>query len=238
MFGVLFNGVAVLLSGIIGLLIKKGIPKSIDKSIKNAMGIAVIIIAINGVVSNMIKVGSDGSLHSSGELLLVVSLAIGTLLGEILKLEDRLNGLSGKIEGKFHIEGFTNGFVTASSIYCIGAMAIIGSINSGLIGDHKILITKSIIDFAVGIVLAASLGIGVMFAFIPVVLYEGSIALLAGLLSNFLVGDLLIQVCFVGYALIGCVGLNVMTNNKFKVVNMLPSIFIPVIYYGILQLLN
>ena len=238
MFGVLFNGVAVLLSGIIGLLIKKGIPKSIDKSIKNAMGIAVIIIAINGVVSNMIKVGSDGSLHSSGELLLVVSLAIGTLLGEILKLEDRLNGLSGKIESKFHIEGFTNGFVTASSIYCIGAMAIIGSINSGLIGDHKILITKSIIDFVVGIVLAASLGIGVMFAFIPVVLYEGSIALLAGLLSNFLVGDLLIQVCFVGYALIGCVGLNVMTNNKFKVVNMLPSIFIPVIYYGILQLLN
>lgn len=238
MFGVLFNGVAVLLSAIIGLLIKKGIPKSIDKSIKNAMGIAVIIIAINGVISNMITVDSNGSLHSSGELLLVVSLAIGTLLGEILKLEDRLNGLSGKIESKFHIEGFTNGFVTASSIFCIGAMSIIGSINSGLMGDHKILITKSIIDFVVGIVLAASLGIGVMFSFIPVVLYEGSIALLAGSLSNFLVGNLLTQVCFVGYALIGCVGLNVMTNNKFKVVNMLPSIFIPFIYYGILQLIN
>lgn len=238
MFGVLFNGVAVLLSGIIGLLIKKGIPKSIDKNIKNAMGIAVIIIAFNGVISNMITVGEDGTLHSSGELLLVVSLAIGTIIGEILKLEDRINGLSEKIENKFHIEGFTNGFVTASSIFCIGAMAIIGSINSGLMGDHSILITKSIIDFVVGIVLAASLGIGVMFSFIPVVIYQGSIALLAGLLSNFLVGDLLIQVCFVGYALIGCVGLNVMTNNKFKVVNMLPSIFIPVIYNGILQLLN
>ncbi len=238
MFGVLFNGAAVLLSGIIGLLIKKGIPKSIDTSIKNAMGIAIIIIAINGIISNMITVDADGSLHSSGELLLVISMAIGTLLGEILKLEDRLNGLSGKIESKFRIEGFTTGFVTASSIFCIGAMAIIGSINSGLMGDHSILITKSIIDFVVGIILAASLGIGVMFSFIPVVLYQGFIALLAGLLSRFLVGDVLTQSCFIGYALIGCVGLNVMINNKFKVVNMLPSIFIPVIYYGILQLLN
>jgi len=238
MFGVLFNGVAVLLSGLIGMFIKKGIPTSIEKSIKNSMGIVVVIIGLNGVLTNMITVRNNGTLQANGEILLVVSLAIGTLLGEILKLDDKFNGLSDKIENKFHIEGFTNGFVTASSIYCIGAMAIIGSINSGLLGDHTVLITKSIIDFVVGIVLAASLGIGVMFSFIPVVLYQGSIALLAGLLNSVLVDELLAQICFVGYTIIACLGLNLMTNLKFKVINMIPSIFVPVVYYGLLQIIK
>lgn len=236
MFGVLFNGTAVLFGGLIGLLFKKGIPESIEKSINKAMGVVVVIIGFNGVIANMFTIGNDGTLHSTGELLLVVSFAIGTLVGEVLKLDDKINAFSTKIEQHFHIEGFTIGFITGASIFCIGAMGIIGSMTSGLTGDHSILITKSIIDFVIAIVLASSLGIGVMFAFVPVVLYQGTICLLAGLLNNILVGDLLIQVCMVGYTLIICVGLNLMTNTKFKTVNMLPSLLIPVIYYGIMKL--
>lgn len=237
MIGVIINGVAVIVGGMIGLLFKKGIPDSIEKSMNKAMGTVVIIIGLNGIITNMFSIKSDGSLHSSGELLLVVSFAIGTLIGELLKLDEKIESFSGKIERHFHIEGFTNGFITASSIFCIGAMGIIGSINSGLTGDHSTLITKSIIDFVTAIVLASSLGIGVMFSFIPVVVYQGLICIFAGLLSNILVGELLTQVCMVGFTLIICVGLNLMANLKFKTVNMLPALFIPVIYNGIMKLL-
>ncbi|MDF2586353.1 MAG: hypothetical protein K0S41_194 [Anaerocolumna sp.] len=237
MIGVIINGVAVIVGGMIGLLFKKGIPDSIEKSMNKAMGMVVIIIGLNGIITNMFSIKSDGSLHSSGELLLVVSFAIGTLIGELLKLDEKIESFSGKIEQHFHIEGFTNGFITASSIFCIGAMGIIGSINSGLTGDHSTLITKSIIDFVTAIVLASSLGIGVMFSFIPVVVYQGLICIFAGLLSNILVGELLTQVCMVGFTLIICVGLNLMANLKFKTVNMLPALFIPVIYNGIMKLL-
>jgi uncharacterized protein len=232
MIGVLINGAAVIAGGLIGLLFKKGIPDSIEKSMNKAMGLVVVIIGINGIISNMFSIGADGLLHSSGELLLVVSFAIGTLIGELLKLDEKIESFSGKIERHFKIEGFTNGFITAASIFCIGAMGIIGSINSGLTGDHSTLITKSIIDFVTAIVLASSLGIGVMFAFIPVVVYQGVICLFAGLLSNILVGELLAQVCMIGFTLIICVGLNLMANLKFKTVNMLPALLIPIIYYG------
>ncbi|QHQ60219.1 DUF554 family protein [Anaerocolumna sedimenticola] len=236
MIGVLINGAAVLFGGFIGLLFKKGIPESIEKSMNKALGLVVIIIGINGVISNMFRTQADGSLLSSGELLLVISFTIGTLAGEILKLDDKINAFSGKIEHKFKIQGFTAGFITASSICCIGAMGIIGSLTSGLTGDNSILITKSILDLVITIVLAASLGFGVMFSCIPLVIYQGSICLFAGFLSNILVGELLTQVCMVGFTLIICVGLNLMTDIKFKTVNMLPSLLIPVIYYGIRML--
>ncbi|MDF2952698.1 MAG: ydfK [Anaerocolumna sp.] len=236
MLGVLVNGAAVFIGGIIGLLFKKGISKSIEGSINKAMGIVVVIIGLNGVISTMFSVNADGALKSNGELLLVVSFAIGTLVGEVLKLDDRFNNFSEGLEHKFKIDGFTSGFVTASSLFCIGAMAIIGSINSGLSGDHSTLFTKSIIDGVTAVILAASLGVGVMLSAIPVMLYQGSIALLAGVLSNVLVGELLVQVTMVGYTLIICVGLNLMTTLKFKAINMLPALFVPVVFQWILQL--
>lgn len=236
MVGVIVNGITVFLGGVLGLLFKKGISKSIEGSINKAMGIVVVIIGLNGVIANMFTITTDGGLKSSGELLLVVSFAIGTLMGEILKLDEKFNNFSENLEKRFKIDGFTSGFVTAASIFCIGAMAIIGSINSGLRGDNSTLFTKSIIDGVTAIVLAASLGVGVMFAAIPVVLYQGGIALLAGFLSNVLVGDLIVQVSMVGNVLIICVGLNLMTTLKFKTINMLPALIIPVIYYEIMKL--
>jgi uncharacterized protein len=238
MLGVIINGAAVLVGGLIGLLFKRGIPSYIEESMNKALGLVVIIIGINGIISNMFQVGSDGSLHSSGELLLVVSFALGTLAGELLKLDDRLNGFSKQIEKKLSIENFTEGFITASSICCIGAMGIIGSLTSGLSGDNSILYTKSILDFVVAVVLAASLGYGVVFSFIPLVIYQGSICLFAKFLNNVLAGELLTQICMVGFALIICVGLNLMSNVKFKTVNMLPSLLVPVFYKVIQSILN
>ena len=237
MLGVLTNGAAAFVGGLIGMLFKKGIPKSIENSINKAMGIVVIIIGLNGVLSNMLIIGEDGRLHSTGELLLVISFAVGTLAGEILKLDERFNSFSIKIEKHFRVDGFSKGFITASSIFCIGAMGIIGSLTSGTTGNNSILFTKSMIDFVTAIVLASSLGIGVMFSFVPILLYQGAIYLLAGALSGVLVGDLLIQICMIGYTLIICIGLNLMTPIRIKVINMLPSLLVPVIYSGILLLI-
>ncbi|MDD3428745.1 MAG: DUF554 domain-containing protein [Oscillospiraceae bacterium] len=236
MIGTLVNCGAVIAGGLIGLFFKKGINESFVTSINKALGVAVLIVGLNGVISTMFCINSDGTLSSSGELLLVIYLVLGTLLGEFLKLDDRLNGLSSKIENRFHLTGFSAGFVNATILFCVGAMAIIGALNDGLTGDSSILFVKSTLDFTAAIIFAASLGVGVVFSFVPVLLYQGTISLLAGLLGNILVGQVLQQVCTVGYAIIICIAVNFLATTKIKTANMLPAIFMPLLYAAILQL--
>lgn len=230
--GTIINAVCILVGGTIGLLFKKAVSREMEFSIHKATGVAVLLIGISGVLSAMLHANTDGSISGSGELILVVSLALGTAIGEWLKLEDRLNRGCQSIEQKFKMSGFASGFITATMIYCVGAMAIVGSINDGLLGDSSTLITKGIIDGITSIVLAASLGYGVLFSVIPILLYQGSLTLLAGLLDSVLVGDLLNHICMVGYALVLCIGLNFLSDaeRKIKTVNMLPSLLIPAIY--------
>lgn len=230
--GTLINAVLILLGGVIGLVFKKAVSKEMEYSIHKATGVAVLIIGICGVLSAMLKTKTDGSISSSGELILVVSLALGTFIGELLKLEERLNKGCKWIESKFKMSNFATGFLTSTMIYCIGAMAIVGSINDGLLGDSSTLVTKGIIDGITSIVLAASLGYGVLFSVIPILLYQGGMTLLAGLLDKVLVGELLSNICMVGYALVMCIGINFLTNDdkQIKTVNMLPSLLVPVGY--------
>ena len=230
--GTLINAGLILLGGIIGLIFKKAVSKQMEDSIHKATGIAVLIIGICGVLSTMLKANADGSISSSGELLLVISLVLGTFLGEALKLDDRLNRGCKWIENKFKMSGFAAGFITSTMIYCVGAMAIVGSINDGLLGDSSTLVIKGILDGVTSVVLAASLGYGVLFSAIPILLYQGAITLLAGLLNKVLVGDLLSNICMVGYALVMCIGVNFLYNGdkKIKTVNMLPSLLVPVVY--------
>ncbi len=230
--GTLINAALILLGGIIGLVFKKAVSKEMEFSIHKATGVAVLVIGICGVLSSMLKTKADGSVFSSGELILVVSLALGTFIGELLKLEDRLNKGCKWIEGKCNMSGFSAGFITSTMIYCIGAMAIVGSINDGLLGDSSTLITKGIIDGITSVVLAASLGYGVLFSAIPILLYQGGMTLLAAQLDNVLVGELLRNICMVGYALVMCIGINFLTNDdkKIKTVNMLPALLVPVAY--------
>lgn len=230
--GTLINGALILLGGIIGLVFKKAVSKDMEYSIHKATGVAVLIIGICGVLSAMLKTDEGGGVSSSGELILVVSLALGTFLGELLKLEERLNKGCKWIEGKFRMSNFATGFITSTMIYCIGAMAIVGAINDGLLGDSSTLITKGIIDGITSVVLAASLGYGVLFSVIPILLYQGGMTLLAGLLDSVLAGELLSNICMVGYALVMCIGINFLTNSdkQIKTVNMLPALLVPVAY--------
>ena len=230
--GTLINAALILLGGIIGLVFKKAVSKEMEFSIHKATGVAVLIIGICGVLSSMLKVRDSGNIASSGELILVVSLALGTFVGELLKLEERLNKGCRWIESKCKMSNFSTGFITATMIYCIGAMAIVGSINDGLLGDSSTLITKGIIDGITSVVLAASLGYGVLFSAIPILIYQGGMTLLAGLLENVLVGELLSNICMVGYALVMCIGINFLTNDEkqIKTVNMLPALLVPVVY--------
>ena len=211
-----------------------------EYSIHKATGVAVLIIGICGVLSAMLKTKTDGSISSSGELILVVSLALGTFVGELLKLEERLNKGCKWIESKFKMSNFATGFITSTMIYCIGAMAIVGAINDGLLGDSSTLITKGIIDGITSVVLAASLGYGVLFSAIPILVYQGGMTLLAGLLDKVLVGELLSNICMVGYALVMCIGINFLYNSdkQIKTVNMLPSLLIPVGYAIIKNLIG
>ncbi len=230
--GTLINAALILLGGIIGLLFKKAVSKEMEFSIHKATGVAVLVVGICGVLSTMFKADANGRIASSGELILVISLALGTFLGELLRLEERLNRGCNWIEGKLKMSGFAGGFISATMIYCIGAMAIVGAINDGLMGDSSTLVTKGIIDGITSIVLAASLGYGVLFSAIPILLYQGGMTLLAGLLESVLAGQLLDNICMVGYALVMCIGINFLSDSekKIKTVNMLPALLVPVGY--------
>ena len=237
MTGTLVNAAAVIVGGLIGLLFKKGIKKEYTDGINKALGLSIFIIGLNGVISNMITV-EDGKISSSGELLLVVFLVLGTLIGELLKLDDRFTRFCNNIEGKFKSEGFASGFINGTVLFCIGAMSIIGSINDGLTGDSSILFVKSALDFVNAIIFGATLGYGICFVCIPILLYQGGISLLAGTLSGLLQGELLTQICMVGYAIIMSIGLNFIIVKKFKTLNMVPALILPVVYHYILILIE
>ena len=201
MTGTLVNAAAIAAGGCVGLLLKKGVKGSHQDSINKALGVAVLVLGLNGVISSMFTVNADGTLASSGELLLIISLVLGTLAGEALRIDDRLNGLSGLVERRLHLSGFAQSFVNGALIYCVGAMAIIGALNDGLRGDASVLYIKSLLDGISSVVLGATLGPGVIFAALPVLVYQGAISLLAGALEPFLAGELLGQICGVGYCL-------------------------------------
>lgn len=229
--GTLINCGLVLLGGIIGLLFKKAVSTDMERSVQKAVGVAVVMVGLCGALSVMLGI-EDGRLKSSGELLLVVSLALGTFVGEALKLDQRIDRGCKAIERKFNASNFSAGFITASLIYCIGAMAIVGSIQDGLLGDSSTLITKGIIDGITAVVLAATLGYGVLFSVIPVLIYQGAMTLLAGTLESVLQGQLLDNICMVGYVLVLCIGINFLSakDNQIKTVNMLPAILVPAGY--------
>ncbi len=237
MTGTLINCVAVAAGGTIGVLFKKGINESYTESINKSLGLAVFVVGLNGVISNMIK-SENGALSSSGELLLVAFIVLGTFIGELLKVDDRFSKFCIRIEGKLKKGGFASGFINGTVLFCVGAMAIVGSIQDGLTGDGTTLLIKSALDFTSSIIFGATLGYGVIFSFIPLLIYQGGITLLASQLSGILQGEVMKQVCFVGYAIIMAIGLNFLLEKRFKTLNMLPAIILPVAYHYILMLID
>ena len=222
MTGTIINTLAVIAGGCIGLCIKKGLPEHINQAVTYMLGLSTAIIGLNGILSTMLTVDAvTGRISSSGELLLLGSLAVGTLIGELLHIEERLNGAGDVIEKKLRAGNFSKGFISASVLFCAGAMTIMGSIQDGLGQGFTILLTKSSLDFIAAVILASSLGVGVPCS---------ALTLLAGTLREVLVGTLLDQLCMVGYGIVLCIGINFFGVVKIKTANLLPALLVPVLY--------
>jgi len=233
MIGTWVNVAGILAGCGAGLLLKKGIPERINDAVVKAQGVAVFVIGLGGMLSAMLSVGADGKIRSSGELLLLVSLAGGCVLGELLRIDDRLEGVGDALGRRLKQGNISKGFVTASLLYCVGAMTIVGPLNDGLTGDHTILFTKAVLDGITGIVLTASLGPGTFFAAIPVLVIQGAITLLAGAIAPFATDEAIRLFSMVGYAVIMPVGFNFMFNAKIRVANLLPALAVPVVWYAV-----
>lgn len=231
MTGTIVNTVAIIAGGTIGWLVKKGISKNIEDSVMKMLGLSVFFVGLIGVFKSMISVDKiTGALSDKGGILLLVSLVFGIIAGELLKIDDRLNIFGKWIEKKVGAQDFGKGFVNASLIFCIGAMAIVGALNDGLLHDPQVLFMKSSLDFVCAIVLASGLGIGVAFSAVPVLLYQGSITLLSGVVAPLISDVLLNNICMVGYAIVFCIGVNFLGMCKIKTANLLPALLVPVLY--------
>lgn len=215
MLGTIVNAAAVIFGSLVGVLLKKGIPERYKETILQGLGMVTIII------------GLQMGLQAKNILVVIISLVLGGITGEFLKIEERLNHLGSWMEKKVgNGEGeFARAFVTASLVYCVGAMAIVGSIQDGVSGNSSTLFVKSSIDGVASVVFASTMGIGVAFSAIPVFLYQGSISLLAQFLQGFLTSPIIAEMTATGGVLIFGVGVKVLGLKDVKVGNLLPAIF-------------
>ena len=221
MLGTIVNCLTIIAGSLVGILFRNGIPEKYNQTIMQAIGLAVIL------------VGMKSALGCNDLLIIIISLATGSLIGEWIGIENYLEGMGKYLETKFSktSSSFSAGFVTASLMYCVGSMAIVGSLESGLTGNHATLFAKATLDGIVSIILSSSLGIGVLFSVVPVLLYQGSITLMAGLIKPLLIPAVISQMSAIGGLLIVAIGLNMIREKKLRVGNMLPAIFIPLIYF-------
>lgn len=227
MLGTIVNSLAIIGGCLIGLVVKGRLTEKISKTIMNGLGLCVLYIGISGALK-----GND-------TLQIIICITIGALIGEVIDIDKRLNNLGDMIEKKTNSNkkdksnekiSISEGFVTASLLFCVGAMAVVGSLEGGLQGNYTTLFAKSVLDGVSSIIFASSLGIGVMLSSIAVFVYQGSITLLASGLSTILTETIISNMSAVGSLLIVGLGFNMLGVSKIKVANLLPAIFIPIIF--------
>ncbi len=231
--GTLVNAAVIIAGGVVGTFIKSGLPERFKKIVMQAIGLSVLMIGVSGTLQGMYKVVDGSKLDRQFVMLMIFSLVIGAVVGEWLDIEDKLDKLGQWFQARFTKGGgnFAEGFVTASLIYCVGAMAIVGALEDGLTGNTATLFAKSILDGISSVVFAATMGIGVAFSAIPVLIYQGAITLLANFIEPLLAPEVISQLSLVGSVLIAGIGLTMLEIKKIKVGNMLPAILVPFVYY-------
>lgn len=230
--GTLINAACIVAGGIVGLLFGKAMNQRLQDTLMMATGVCVMFIGIGGAVEQMMTVTGD-SLTSGGTMMIVASMALGALIGELANLEALIERFGEWLKfktGNAKEGSFVSGFVTTSLTICVGAMAVVGAIQDGIGGDYSTLMLKGVLDCLIVCVMTASLGKGCIFSVIPVVLFQGSITALARLIEPIMTEAALANLSLVGSILIFCVGVNILWPGKLRVANMLPAIVIAVIW--------
>ena len=225
MLGSAVNAVTIIICGLAGCFLIRGIPSRFEDILKKAIGLSIIFVGIKGALDN------------ERVLLLIMSMVAGAAIGELINIDALMNRLGLWAERKLGSgsnvnteRSFSKGFVSASILYCSGSMAIVGSMQSGLMGNHEILFAKSILDGAISIVFGASMGIGVVFSALPVFIYQAGIALASMAIKNILTPEIIREMSAVGSLLVAAIGFNFLGVKEIKVANFIPAIFIPLVY--------
>ena len=230
--GTMINVAAIIAGGAIGIVGGKWLSERCQETLIRAMGVCVMVVGLAGALEKMLSV-DGGKLTSGGTMMLVISMAIGALVGEVLDLDRRMEGFGRWLReksgnGKDNL--FLDAFITATMTVCIGAMAIVGAVEDGINGNYTILAAKALMDFVIILVMASSLGKGCIFSAIPVGIFQGSVTLLARLVEPLLTVAALDNLSLVGSVLIFCVGVNLIWKNTIRVANLLPALIVAIAY--------
>ncbi|MDR3270348.1 MAG: DUF554 domain-containing protein [Peptococcaceae bacterium] len=236
--GTIANVALILVGGAIGLVFRKVLAKRLTDTILQGVGLAVVLIGLSGALKAAFTI-IDGQIDTQYTLLMIVSLAVGGLIGGWIDIERRLERFAAVCARRFSASDsglFAQGFVTATLLFCVGAMAIVGSLEDGMHHHADILYAKSLLDGISAMIFASTMGIGVLFAALSVGLYQGAITLLSTVVAPYLQEEVVAQMSYVGSVLILALGLNMLGIAKIKAGNLLPAVFLPLIYYIIKSL--
>ncbi|MDD2258866.1 MAG: DUF554 domain-containing protein [Bacilli bacterium] len=230
MLVIVLNALAIVLGTGIGIGLKKLVREDAVKSILKVLGVLVIIVSLTGILEAMVIV-NDGKIDFQFELLLLVTISLGALSGELLKLEDKFLNFQDKIEKKVNTKrNLTKGFFEATLLFCVGALAIVGTFNAAT-GDPSLIYLKTVLDFVSSILLSATLGIGVVFSSVIVFLYQGIMFVVFYYSGSMLTNEFINVISLVGYVIILCMGINFISGKKIKIMNLLPALLFAIIYY-------
>jgi uncharacterized membrane protein YqgA involved in biofilm formation len=226
--GVIVNTITVLIGSGVGLLLKKGIPERLNKAVMTAIGLCTIAIGITGIIKGQ------------NQLVMILSMVFGAIVGTLIDIDKRLENLGDKLAKKSNAQEntFSQGFVTASLLFCVGAMTIVGSMNAGISGDNQMLYTKSVLDLISSSMLAASLGFGVMCASAFVLVFQGALVALSMMLGSFLSDFAVAELICAGSVMITALGLNLIGVTKIKVANLLPGLIFVPMFCAVFQMLG
>ncbi len=231
MLGMLANTAAIIVGGALGLLLKNGLQEKYKNILSNATALAVFFVGAAAAVEQMMK-------PQASPILFIVSLTVGGFVGEWVAIESKMESLGQwmqlKLQRGDNSPDIVQGFVSGTLVFCVGTMAILGAIESGVSGDNSILYDKSMLDGVIALVMATSLGAGVIVSAASLFVYEAVLLLLAGWISPFFTADMLREVSLVGGIIIAAIGLNLLKVTKMRVGNFLPAVLIPIIYYAVL----
>ena len=230
--GTIVNTAAIIVGGLIGMILGKKLPARLQDTLMKGVGVCVLFLGIAGALEKMLII-ENGALSSQGSMMLIASVSIGAVIGELIDIDGKMERFGVWLREKSGSNDdtrFVDGFVTASLTVCIGAMAVVGAIQDGIGRDPSTLIAKAVLDFIIVLIMSSTMGKGCLFSAIPVFLLQGSVTLLSTLIAPILTEPALNNLSLVGSTLIFCVGLNLVWGKKVKVANLLPAIIVAVGY--------